>query len=176
MPPRVLSHAALVHAVSGGKPQETEKKETVRQAELRRAYQRLTALMIFLKENPCGDLIVLPLPRNLTNSSTREHWALTEAHDQYFDHCDIVLGQGLIPKPPKEAPAKIKLEATLYVTQEMDEDNASGRMKWPTDWLVKRGYVANDTKKNIVREKYPDQVVVKADLQRIELKITPLEG
>jgi hypothetical protein len=47
------------------------------------------------------------------------------------------------PKPISRW-AKAEAEIQMRTWRQMDQDNASARLKWVLDWLESRGYVAND--------------------------------
>lgn len=81
----------------------------------------------------------LALPPNLAN--TRMHWTVkSRGKREYIEGCDR-----RYPIGPATTLPTAKASVTLYVHQPMDEDNAVARVKWPIDWFVTRGYVADDS-------------------------------
>jgi hypothetical protein len=91
-------------------------------------------------------LLTLPLPPNLANS--RLHWrAKHRKRQQYFQQAALALmAQPLTRYPVADL---VKLDATLYVWQFMDADNAVARLKWTIDALVQNGYLVNDDQSHL---------------------------
>lgn len=114
--------------------------------------------------------LTLPLPLNLANS--RMHWRPKHsAKLEYWAMLDQRQMLNMIPPPPAEPFESVTIEATWYLHgTPMDEDNAYARLKWPTDWLVSRGYIRDDKAKN-VRLLPPAQKVDRKN-KRLELVIT----
>ncbi len=105
--------------------------------------------------------IVLPLPLNRANS--RLHWrAEKRAKDDYFLRCRIARW-----KPtPAEPMTRATIKATLYTWSQMDTDNLMARLKWPVDWLVRNGYIVDDS---------PDVLVWTLPRQAIDRKRQRIE-
>ena len=81
----------------------------------------------------------LDLPPNLANG--RMHWAEKgRKQAAYVNGCDR-----RYPVDPALTLPKAEAVITLYVHQTMDRDNAFARCKWTLDWLVRRGYVVDDS-------------------------------
>lgn len=112
--------------------------------------------------------ITLPLPPNMANASWA-HWGPKHKDRvSYEDVCDIamldVAGVFLTIKIPKA-----RIRATLYMWNRMDEDNLTARLKWPVDWLVKRGVLVDDSPKHLEWE-MPQQFVDRKN-PRVEIEL-----
>jgi len=117
---------------------------------------------------------VLPLPLNLANS--RLHYMIKHrAKKRYWEALDMLQLTRQIPAPPSE-PIQRATIGHLWVLHGvlMDEDNAYSRFKWIGDWLVTRGYLADDKPENVTLEK-PVQVVDRKH-KRVEVTITETKG
>lgn len=111
----------------------------------------------------------MPLPPNFSNS--RMHWrAKHRAKLAYWKQVDERQNCGLIPAPPKAPFQKVAATATLYLWSHMDEDGAMARLKWPQDWLVTRGYLADDRRGNIKWAGLPEQHIDRTN-QRLVLTL-----
>ena len=118
---------------------------------------------------------VLPLPPNRANA--RGHWRkIHRDKTAYWEQLDRIqlVGGGVtcftIPRPPREPLPQATAAATLYVWAPMDEGNALNRLKWTEDWLVSRGYLADDNRKALRWAAIPEQVVDRRN-QRIVLTL-----
>ena len=102
----------------------------------------------------------VPLPLNRLNLPRgKGHWIHKHRADEGFRAvCDALLHAGYLPSPPAQPHQRVRLDMVLHVWSEMDDDNALARTKPATDWLVRRGYIADDRKGNIER-RIPKQVV-----------------
>jgi hypothetical protein len=106
--------------------------------------------------------LVLPLPLNLANS--RMHWRRKHLHKKdYWELLNTLLMAREIPKPPRRAPIKARISATLYMWSPMDDGNAMNRMKWVEDWLAAWGYITDDSKKHLEWTGFPEQVIDRKD-------------
>ena len=116
--------------------------------------------------------IRLPLPPNMANS--RMHWRVKQKRRKEYELlCDVqpashFPGPGVYTFPLPKA----RIRATLYVWSEMDGDNLMARLKWPVDWLVKNGYLVDDSPRHLEWE-MPKQVVDRKD-RRIEIELEEL--
>ncbi len=82
--------------------------------------------------------ITLPLPENRANA--RWHWTTErKKRDDYYLRATMACQWR--PQKPLQA---LKVHATLYTYNRMDEDNLAARMKWPMDWMELRGFVEDD--------------------------------
>lgn len=83
--------------------------------------------------------ITLPLPPNMANA--RMHWRTKNRKRQDYElRCDTY------PNPePEPFVGRAVIKAHLVTWSTMDGDNLMARMKWPVDWLVKRGYLVDDS-------------------------------
>ena len=113
---------------------------------------------------------VLPLPPNRANA--RWHWRTEkQKKDTWFTHADALYR---VSKEPPMAPGKTRVTAKLYTWNKMDIDNLFGRVKWPMDWLVRRGYLADDDPDSIEWAGIPKQEVDRKN-QRIEITLEEIE-
>lgn len=113
--------------------------------------------------------LILPMPVNVANA--RLHWsARHRAKVGYWDACDMRVMLKLVPKAPKKPLDPAQIAVTLYVHNIMDHDNAMARTKPVLDWLVSRGYIADDAPKNLKWAGLPEQTVDRAN-PRIELTL-----
>lgn len=134
--------------------------------------------------------MTLPLPPSLTNSGKgrSRHWrALEKEKDAYWQRLDLVLymtgrlprGQSMppamfqVPSPPHDPIERAEASGVLYLWNPMDDGNALARLKWLEDWLVRRGYLRNDSRKHLRWAALPEQVIDRAN-PRVELTVRPL--
>ena len=110
---------------------------------------------------------VLPLPPNRANA--RWHWRTEKRKkDIWFTLADVLYGTS------KEPPAKLtKISAVLYTWNKMDADNLFGRVKWPCDWLERRGWISGDDPDSLEWEGIPKQFIDRKN-QRIEITLEAL--
>lgn len=123
-------------------------------------------------------VLAFPMPGNVTNSGAgrSRHWRATHREKlAYWRQLDTLQLVGQLPPPPVEPFACVALSSVMYLGHAMDDDNAMARHKPVLDWLRRRGYVANDTKKNLRWTGLPEQRVKRGQAYRIELTITPLD-
>jgi hypothetical protein len=100
------------------------------------------------------------------------HWrAKHRERCNYRAECDMRLLAKMIP-PPGIPMSRVRIDATLYVWNPMDDDNALARVKWAADWLVYMDYIVDDRRKHC-RFTIPEQVIDRAN-QRLVLTLTPL--
>ena len=108
--------------------------------------------------------LTLPLPMNRANA--RWHWA-TEMRIKrsYYDKCLVRYG-----KIPKTTMQRAKISVKFFLHQKMDDDNLRGRLKWPLDWLVIRGFIKNDSPDVLVWGPVTQEVDRKDKRIEIEIK------
>lgn len=116
--------------------------------------------------------LTLPLPPRLTNSGKgrSRHWrALHKERKDYWESLDMLVTVGAIPR---RGPTMQKAEATavLYLWNPMDDGNAFARLKWVEDWLVRNGYIADDSRAHLRYTGIPEQHIDRS-YQRVELVI-----
>jgi hypothetical protein len=87
--------------------------------------------------------LTLPMPENVGNA--RLHWRTkNRAKNDYLAACDALQARNAVPAPPPVPLARATIAAVMVLGNAMDDDNAMARLKWPIDWLVRRGYIADD--------------------------------
>ena len=85
--------------------------------------------------------LTLPLPPNRANA--RWHWRTEkQKKDDYYFLCEC---QTVWRHRPDFPLKRARIAVTLYTWSAMDLDNLMARLKWPVDWLVRRGYIADDS-------------------------------
>lgn len=113
--------------------------------------------------------LVVPMPLNLANS--RMHWRVKQREKiAYWGALAVMLAQKQLPKPPAKPPEKVRISATMYVGNFMDDGNAMNRMKWIEDWLKAWGYIKDDKKKHLEWTGFPEQQIDRQN-PRIELTL-----
>lgn len=127
--------------------------------------------------------LVLPMPVNLGNA--RLHWRTKLAKKKaYFTALDSIalvhraIGPSVdlvsrIPPPPAVPLDQCRITAHLVLGNLMDDDNAMARMKFVLDWLVKRGYIVNDSRRHVRWTGIPTQEVDRKQVSHVRLTITP---
>lgn len=117
-----------------------------------------------------------PMPPNLANS--RMHYmAKHKSKTSHWAMCDLLAKGGLLPKKPKSAPwDKAVVASQMVVGALHDHDNAVARHKFVLDWLVKRGYLVDDSPKHLRWEGFPTQRVSRKNEPSITLTLTKVEG
>lgn len=120
--------------------------------------------------------MTLPLPPRLTNSDKgrSRHWrALHREKLSYWSELDMRRYTRLIPRAPETPLRYAYIRVTMHLHNWMDDGNAMARMKWVEDWLVKSGYLVNDSRKHLRYEGLPEQRINRRE-PRIELTLTPV--
>lgn len=113
----------------------------------------------------------LPMPLNLANS--RMHWAAKhKAKTAYWHHLDLLRLGKVLPPPPAQPLPKVTLASVMTLANPMDEDNAISRHKWAIDWLVARGYLAGDTRKQLRWAGLPEQRISRKNEPCLDLTLT----
>ena len=116
--------------------------------------------------------ITVPMPANISNGS---HSSWQGRHGQklaYWKQLDERQNVGLIPPPPPRPFTKATLRSTMHLGAAMDDSNAMRRHKWVEDWLTTRGYIADDRKKVLTWEGFPEQRLSRYGERKIELVLT----
>jgi hypothetical protein len=120
--------------------------------------------------------LTLPLPPALTNSNRgrSRHWrALHKERDAYWERLDWLVTLRQIPSAPATPLERAEAEGVLYLWNPMDDGNAMARLKWLEDWLVRRGYLQNDSRKHLRWRGLPDQVIDRKNPGRLVLVLRP---
>lgn len=113
-------------------------------------------------------ILTLPLPANRGNA--RWHWRKeAQLILAYYEACDTLLLCRIVPCPPTEPMSCATIRAHLYTWSTMDQTNLSSRLKWPEDWLVRAGYIVDDSP-DVLEWTLPTQSVDRKN-QRIELTL-----
>ena len=121
--------------------------------------------------------LVLPMPPNISNGS-HCHWRTRHAAKlNYWHELDMIL---LVPRrkpiytapePPPAPLPKATITSVMYLGGAMDDSNAMHRHKWVEDWLVTRGYIADDSKKCLTWTGFPEQVIRRDGNYRLVLTL-----
>jgi hypothetical protein len=124
--------------------------------------------------------IVVPMPPNIGNGS-HGHWRTRHREKvAYWETLDMLAMMAereslrapfRIPRAPAQPLARATISSTMYLGGPMDDSNAMRRHKWVEDWLVTRGYLADDRKKCLTWTGFPQQVVKRGQDYRIELQL-----
>lgn len=102
------------------------------------------------------------------------HWVVKhKARAAYYQQIAALLLTGKLPPIPLPAIQKATVRATLVLGAAMDDDNAVARCKWALDALVKLCYLADDRRKVLRWEAFPEQVVSRKEPPSLTLVITP---
>ncbi len=110
--------------------------------------------------------LTLPLPPNLANA--RLHWrAKVRKKDAYYMRCLVAA-----PKRPRLPYRRARIMVTLYTHQKMDADNLMARLKWPLDFLVKRGFIVDDSP-DVLEWGVPRQAIDRKN-QRVKIELDPV--
>lgn len=112
----------------------------------------------------------LPMPPNLANARMH-HMVKHRAKVAYWQHLDLLLAGKVIPPPPVPPLEKARLHVTMTLAQPMDDDNATARIKWAQDWLVRRGYVAGDSRRHLRLANFPVQRISRKNEPCLELTL-----
>ncbi len=114
-------------------------------------------------------LLTLPLPPARGNA--RWHWRTEnrKKHD-YYDLCLATVKT----KRPRRPYNKVRISVAAYTWNIMDRDGLYSRFKWPLDWLVLRGYIADDSPTVLHDWGYVTQKIDRKN-QRIEIELEELQ-
>jgi hypothetical protein len=104
------------------------------------------------------------------------HWtAKHRAKKEYWGYLDAAVTVKRLPRAPKRPYTKARLDAELHHTHDTDNDNREARLKYALDWLVSRGYVADDSDRCLERTGLVRAVPCKRVAERkLVLTLTPL--
>ena len=112
--------------------------------------------------------LVLPLPVNIANS--RLHWAAKHKKKKaYWEHLDILVILNRLPPAPDTPYQSADLVFDWFVWNKLDPDNLGARKKWILDWLVTRGYLADDRESNVTLTDLPQTIDRKCPRVLIEV-------
>jgi len=112
----------------------------------------------------------MPMPENLANA--RLHWAVKDkARKAYWRHCDLLVQGQILPPPPAVPLPKATLSVRMTLGNAMDDDNALARCKWAIDFLVKRKYIVDDSRKHLRLAGLPEQIVSRKNAPCLELTL-----
>ena len=119
-------------------------------------------------------VFTLPLPPNLANT-TYAHWSVKrKAMKRYMESCDhwwLLEGRSVFRKNgwrslgTRTTPflRRAEISATLYLHQRMDTDNLMARLKWPIDWVVQMGFIADDSLDHLIWIQSPQQEILRSN-------------
>ena len=120
-------------------------------------------------------VLTLPLPENRQRGNRGHWWQVSRARKRYEDACAIRLALGLLPEPPARPFRKCYVTAVIRCWSAMDEGNALSRLKWTEDFLVRSGYIANDSRRHLRWRAVPEQVVDRKQPASVQITLTPVE-
>lgn len=90
----------------------------------------------------------------------------------YGIRCDVLTRDAGV-FPPRSPLTEWRLKgAAFYVHGLRDPIELLAGLKWPVDWLVKRGFVVDDSPQYLKSIPYPEQHIDRKN-QRVELEIEP---
>ena len=108
--------------------------------------------------------LTLPLPPNRGNA--RWHWRTeNKLKNEYYDLCLF----SVRVRRPMSMPDRMRITVKLFTWSQMDTDNLMARLKWPVDFLVRRGYIRDDSPDALTWE-MPTQAIDRKN-QRIEVEL-----
>lgn len=122
--------------------------------------------------------LTLPLPPSLNEMldlakqrNQKRKPVIYAGHKAAYEvHCDVWSREAGI-FPPKVPLKAWKLRrAAFYVHNRRDPIELMAGLKWPVDWLVKRGFVEDDSDRELRWIPYPEQQIERKAL-RVELEI-----
>jgi hypothetical protein len=100
------------------------------------------------------------MPANLANS--RMHWRKKhQLRTEYFAACELRRMTRQLPPPPTTPWPRASVTVAMVLGAAMDDDNAVARCKWPLDWLVRAGYVADDRRSALRWGAFPTQTITR---------------
>ena len=114
--------------------------------------------------------LTLTMPANVANS--RGHWRVKHrAKARFYKDSDQRQLVGLVPAPPAKPLESAHVRVRFHVHNLLDPDNLHARMKHILDWLVTRGYLANDDADTVSLE--VSQEIERRD-KRVEITVEAL--
>jgi hypothetical protein len=117
-------------------------------------------------------VFVVPMPPNLANGRMH-HMVKHREKLAYWRALDCLLVSRRVPRPPKRPWPRATVSSAMVLGNAMDDGNAMNRHKWLEDWLVSRGYLADDSRKHLTWAGLPAQRVSRTEPPTITLTITP---
>ena len=112
--------------------------------------------------------LVMPLP--LARGNARLHWRTENRRKhEYWDLCLATVKT----KRPSVPLRRALITITLYCWNTMDEPGLWERLKWPVDWLVRRGYIEDDSPRVLTYG--PVRQAIDRRSLRIEIELEAIE-
>ena len=96
--------------------------------------------------------ITLPLPPNRANQTIGQakwEWARKKKYIQGTSRVIGAMHLARVAMKGRQCEGPVTIQATLYTKGKMDEDNLTGRLKWPLDTLVAAGIIRDDSSEYI---------------------------
>ena len=122
-------------------------------------------------------VFTFPMPDKCLYANGRGHWATkSKAKKALWAMCDILVHGKILPKRPKKPWNKAIVTSRMTVGAMHDEDNAINRHKPILDWLVKRGYLVDDSRKHLTWGGFPVQRVSRKNTPEIELTLVRIDS
>jgi hypothetical protein len=93
--------------------------------------------------------------------------------DKYYTHCDMLVAAKQMPAPPKTPWPRWRIEGIDYrIWEHRDFIELMAGLKWPADWLVLRGYVKDDSPRELVPPlPWPSVVITRGDNRGVTVVI-----
>jgi hypothetical protein len=114
--------------------------------------------------------LTLTMPANVANA--RGSWHVGHrAKKRFYRESDERQLVGLVPRPPADPLTSAHVRVRFHVHNLLDPDNLYARMKHVLDWLVTRGYLADDDVDTVSLE--VSQEIERKD-KRVEITVEAL--
>lgn len=123
----------------------------------------------------------VPLPPNIANRTV--HWARRRAWKRDYwrllETLSMLTKKGqryetyVVPPPPEKPWTHVTITGHIGCFNPMDDDNAMARMKFLLDWLVRSGYLKDDSRKHVTWTGLPTQSIERQQSPFVTLDITP---
>lgn len=121
-------------------------------------------------------LFTLPLPDRSFSPNGRSHWAVKhKKKNTLWLMADMLVRGRVLPKAPKIPWAKARITAHCIVAATNDVDNLMARLKIVVDWLVTRGYIADDKPRHLEWAGMPTQRVSRKNSPEVQITLERLD-
>lgn len=117
-------------------------------------------------------VVVLELPPNRGNQRGQTRYE-SFAKRRLWARYDAAVARGEIPPAPPQPLECVTIRYDVKCAQLQDWDNAHARMKHASDWLVRAGYIVDDSPRVIPECPTLTQRVSRKGAAKVEVTITP---